>query len=133
MSRSTERPPPTKAKGSTLGAASAWSLFEFPNFVDINGAHASLESFSCDSFELGEGSVSGCGADAGRPTQHGSDEETNLSLGEIDIGTEAAEHCRNPPFGCPMQSHFHSQPGRRGCVCFVSVLPWWRLSSFARH
>ena len=53
------------------------------------------------------------------PTQHGSDEETNLSRGEIDIGTEAVGHCGKPPFGRPMQSHFHSQPGRRGCLVWL--------------
>ena len=71
MSRSTEPPPPTTAKGSTLGAASAWSVFEFLNFCGYSmEAHASWESFSYDSFELDEGSVSGCGADAGRNRPH---------------------------------------------------------------
>ena len=55
-----------KRRGARLELHRLGECLNFPILVDISGAHASWESFSCDSFELDEGSVSGCGADAGR-------------------------------------------------------------------
>ena len=40
VSRSTQPPPPKKAKVGTRGAASASAMPELSNFVDIDGVHA---------------------------------------------------------------------------------------------
>ena len=48
VSRSTKPPPPKKAKVSTRGAASAPTVPELLNFVDIVGVHAPRESLQSD-------------------------------------------------------------------------------------